>query len=64
MIDESWDARASMIKRVADMVISSIMLLALAPILLTIAVLIKLTSEGPVFFAQTRLGMVSDLFRS
>jgi N-acetylglucosaminyldiphosphoundecaprenol N-acetyl-beta-D-mannosaminyltransferase len=30
MIDESWDARASMIKRVADMVISSIMLLALA----------------------------------
>ena len=54
--DESWDARASMIKRVADMVISSIMLLALAPILLTIAVLIKLTSEGPVFFAQTRLG--------
>jgi lipopolysaccharide/colanic/teichoic acid biosynthesis glycosyltransferase len=38
------------------MVISSIMLLALAPILLTIAVLIKLTSEGPVFFAQTRLG--------
>jgi exopolysaccharide biosynthesis polyprenyl glycosylphosphotransferase len=54
--DESWDARASMIKRLADVVISFILLLALAPILLTIAVLIKLTSAGPVFFTQTRMG--------
>jgi exopolysaccharide biosynthesis polyprenyl glycosylphosphotransferase len=54
--DESWDARASMIKRVADIVISSIALIILAPVLLTIVVLIKLTSEGPVFFTQTRLG--------
>ncbi len=54
--DESWDARASMIKRFADVVISFILLLALAPILLTIAVLIKLTSAGPVFFTQTRMG--------
>lgn len=54
--DESWDARASMIKRVADIVISAILLLMLAPVLLVVAVLIKLTSKGSVFFAQTRLG--------
>jgi exopolysaccharide biosynthesis polyprenyl glycosylphosphotransferase len=54
--DESWDARASMIKRSVDVVISLIMLLALAPILLTIAILIKLTSAGPVCFKQTRMG--------
>jgi exopolysaccharide biosynthesis polyprenyl glycosylphosphotransferase len=54
--DESWDARASMVKRVADVAISSMLLLALAPAFLIIAILIKLTSDGPVFFSQTRLG--------
>jgi exopolysaccharide biosynthesis polyprenyl glycosylphosphotransferase len=54
--DESWDARASLIKRLADVGISFFMLVALAPILLTVALLIKLTSAGPVFFTQTRLG--------
>jgi exopolysaccharide biosynthesis polyprenyl glycosylphosphotransferase len=54
--DESWDARATMIKRVADIVITSIMLLVLAPVFLVVATLIKLTSDGPVFFSQTRLG--------
>jgi exopolysaccharide biosynthesis polyprenyl glycosylphosphotransferase len=54
--DESWNPRASMIKRVTDTLISSILLLALAPVLLTIAILIKLTSSGPIFFKQTRLG--------
>ncbi|NYF79624.1 sugar transferase [Granulicella arctica] len=54
--DESWDERASMIKRSADIVVSSILLLALAPLLLTIAILIKFTSTGPVLFSQTRVG--------
>lgn len=54
--DESWDARASLIKRIVDLVISFIMLVLLAPVLLIAALLIKLTSEGPVFFRQTRMG--------
>lgn len=54
--DQSWDARASMIKRLLDLVVSSILLVALAPLLLLIAGLIRLTSEGPVFFRQTRMG--------
>jgi exopolysaccharide biosynthesis polyprenyl glycosylphosphotransferase len=54
--DESWSERASMIKRIVDVAISSFALILLSPVLLTIAVLIKLTSPGPVFFCQTRLG--------
>jgi exopolysaccharide biosynthesis polyprenyl glycosylphosphotransferase len=54
--DESWNAWAFMIKRVADVTISVLMLIALAPLFLVIALLIKLTSPGPVFFRQTRMG--------
>jgi exopolysaccharide biosynthesis polyprenyl glycosylphosphotransferase len=54
--DESWDERASMIKRSADVIISFCLLVALAPVLLITALLIKLTSDGPVLFTQTRLG--------
>lgn len=45
-----------MIKRIFDLVFSLIGLLLLAPILLLIAVLIKLDSKGPVLFIQNRVG--------
>ena len=54
--DESWNERASMIKRSTDVLISFGLLVALAPILLMVALLIKLTSRGPVLFTQTRMG--------
>jgi FlaA1/EpsC-like NDP-sugar epimerase len=54
--DESWDAGASMVKRAADVVISASLLILFVPVLLMVALLIKLTSQGPVFFMQTRLG--------
>ena len=54
--DESWDERASMIKRSADVVISFALLTALAPVLVMVALLIKFTSAGPVLFMQTRMG--------
>ena len=44
------------IKRTADMLFSGIGLLLLAPIFIIVAVLIKLTSSGPVFFKQLRSG--------
>lgn len=46
----------SVIKRSCDICISAIVLLLLWPLCLLIAVLIKLDSEGPVIFRQTRLG--------
>ena len=41
-------------KRVLDIVISGTLLVILAPVFLVIAILIKLTSKGPVFFRQER----------
>jgi exopolysaccharide biosynthesis polyprenyl glycosylphosphotransferase len=44
-------------KRTFDVVFSAFVLTVLAPLLLLIAVGIKLTSPGPVFFKQTRVGL-------
>ncbi len=44
-------------KRVFDLMIASVVLVALTPILLLIALMIKLTSAGPVLFRQTRVGL-------
>ena len=43
-------------KRILDIVVSSIGLICLLPLLLVVALLIKLDSTGPVFFRQTRMG--------
>lgn len=45
-----------LLKAVEDRVLSLIILIFISPILLLIAIGIKLTSEGPVFFKQQRLG--------
>jgi exopolysaccharide biosynthesis polyprenyl glycosylphosphotransferase len=44
------------IKRAVDVAISATILVASAPLLLLIALLIKLTSRGPVFYVQERVG--------
>ncbi len=44
------------LKRAFDMLGASVMLLAVAPLMLIIAVAIKLDSRGPVFFRQLRVG--------
>jgi exopolysaccharide biosynthesis polyprenyl glycosylphosphotransferase len=44
------------VKRFMDLVISGAALVVLSPLLLLLAVLIKVTSTGPVFFIQERVG--------
>ncbi|HEM6332918.1 TPA: sugar transferase [Streptococcus suis] len=44
------------LKRVIDIVISSLAIVVLSPVLLLIAVAIKLDSKGPVLFKQKRVG--------
>lgn len=44
------------IKRVVDVIGASLGMIALAPLALLIAVGVKLTSRGPIFFKQTRVG--------
>jgi len=51
------------LKRVPDLVLASLLLAMLAPLLLVVALFIKLTSEGPVFFTQERLGLNKRRFR-
>lgn len=48
---------AQFFKRALDIVISSIALVLLAPLLVVVAALIKLDSQGPVFFTQQRIGL-------
>ncbi len=46
-----------LVKRVMDMVISSIALLMLAPLFLLLGILIKLSSKGPIFYRQERCSL-------
>jgi exopolysaccharide biosynthesis polyprenyl glycosylphosphotransferase len=45
------------IKKIMDISISIFMILGLSPVLITIGVLIKLTSPGPIIFKQARVGL-------
>ncbi len=55
-------ARARMIKRSFDLVASGLALLALAPLLLLVGLLIKLEDGGKVFFRQRRMGRGNRFF--
>lgn len=44
-------------KRALDLVLASVALVLLAPLMLLLAVAIKLTSPGPVFYRQLRMGL-------
>jgi exopolysaccharide biosynthesis polyprenyl glycosylphosphotransferase len=49
-------ARVSWVKRATDLVLGSLLLLALTPLLVAIGVIIKLDSPGPVLYRQQRVG--------
>jgi lipopolysaccharide/colanic/teichoic acid biosynthesis glycosyltransferase len=51
------------LKRMVDVVIASIGLTLAAPLLVLLAILVKLDSRGPVFFAGDRLGLGARRFR-
>ena len=54
--------RQLLLKRVLDIVVSTVGLVALSPLLLTIAAAVKLSSPGPTFFRQTRVGLGGKRF--
>jgi putative colanic acid biosynthesis UDP-glucose lipid carrier transferase len=53
---------SSVLKRIEDLVLATAMLVAAAPAMAVIAVLIKLDSPGPVLFRQPRLGFNNNEF--
>jgi exopolysaccharide biosynthesis polyprenyl glycosylphosphotransferase len=52
-----------LIKRPFDFFFSILVLIVSAPIIISIAIAIKLTSRGPVFFIQNRVGFKGQIFR-
>jgi exopolysaccharide biosynthesis polyprenyl glycosylphosphotransferase len=50
-------------KRAFDLVLSVVGLILLSPVFLIVALLVKLTSRGPVFYIQTRIGLDGKHFR-
>jgi exopolysaccharide biosynthesis polyprenyl glycosylphosphotransferase len=54
---------SQLMKRGLDIVVSAGLLIALAPLFAAIAILIKRSSPGPVFFRQTRVGKGDTRFR-
>jgi undecaprenyl phosphate N,N'-diacetylbacillosamine 1-phosphate transferase len=52
-----------LIKRLFDVVVSLIVLIPFLPIWILIAIIIKVTSPGPVFFLQDRPGLNKKIFK-
>ncbi|MGA7753602.1 MAG: undecaprenyl-phosphate glucose phosphotransferase [Candidatus Sulfotelmatobacter sp.] len=50
-------------KRIFDIVLSSLIVLATLPLTLLVALAVKLTSRGPVFFVQERVGLNGRVFK-
>lgn len=56
------DGWGRIVKRIFDVLIASILIVILSPVMLFIAVLIKLESKGPVFYKNQRVGKNHTLF--
>jgi exopolysaccharide biosynthesis polyprenyl glycosylphosphotransferase len=52
-----------MIKRLFDFILCSLGMLTISPILIAIALLVKLTSKGPIFYGQVRMGVDGKEFK-
>jgi exopolysaccharide biosynthesis polyprenyl glycosylphosphotransferase len=57
---EGWPV---LVKRIVDLAVAVVLLILLMPLFIIVAVLIKLTSPGPIFFVQDRVGFHKRPFR-
>jgi len=63
LAERKTKAVAFAVKRGMDIAVAATLLLLLSPVLLAVAAAVKLTSAGPVFFAQRRWGRGNAPFR-
>jgi len=56
------DEQMGLLKRIEDLVISTVLLVLISPLLALIALVIKLDSPGPVIFKQLRHGFNNQVF--
>lgn len=61
--DSPLDGLGSWVKRMTDFLFVLTGLILISPVLLIVAVLVKLTSKGPIFYAQERCGLDGQSFR-
>ncbi|MHC5109773.1 MAG: sugar transferase [Planctomycetota bacterium] len=61
--DKAMSWRYRFAKRTGDIVLSSLALIVASPLLLAVAVAVKVTSKGPVFFGHKRQGLNGREFR-
>ncbi len=54
--------RSVFLKDVMDRTLAFLLLLALSPLVITVALLIRFTDPGPVFFKQKRVGVRGEIF--
>jgi exopolysaccharide biosynthesis polyprenyl glycosylphosphotransferase len=57
------DLTEIILKRLTDIVVASILIVLLLPLFIVIALLIKVSSKGPVFFIQERVGYNKRMFK-
>lgn len=55
--DSPFSGLNGLVKRLSDIVLSLLILLLISPVLLAVAIMVKLTSPGPVIFRQRRYGL-------
>jgi exopolysaccharide biosynthesis polyprenyl glycosylphosphotransferase len=59
----TYSGRKLYTKRLSDVVGSALLIVALSPVLVVLAILVKATSPGPIFFRQERVGLNGTTFR-
>lgn len=57
---ESWECLA---KRAMDVIVATLLIIATLPLMVLVAIIIKLTSPGPILFIQDRVGYKKRIFR-
>jgi exopolysaccharide biosynthesis polyprenyl glycosylphosphotransferase len=60
---ESAEGWAQLIKRALDVVVAAVLLILLFPIFFCVVIAVKLSSPGPVFFLQDRIGLNKRRFK-
>jgi len=62
-VQRSFSLQYAVLKRTIDILLSSLLIVMLFPIMLAVALAVALTSKGPIFFTQERLGRFGIPFR-
>ncbi|MBC8428877.1 MAG: sugar transferase [FCB group bacterium] len=60
---EKWTSQANFLWRMTDILLSIIGIIIFSPVMLFTALVVKLTSKGPVLFVRNRVGKDKSLFK-